>query len=177
MVKILFIGATLFLLSGCTIDGFENRTTPTWPTPSHNQEEIAHVRRNRYDWQPILNYSERKLYWKLINQCSKNKNGIVFAQVSLGEILQHKDYSVYKDVNSKRCDFCITDRNFNPVAVIEYHGEGHYGETSNLRDTVKRNAVESAGLLYFAITPNNIDNQLQEIWQQINFRLGNEKVS
>lgn len=103
-----------------------------------------------------MNKSEETVYWNLVRYC-KDKQLKVFTQVSLGEIL-NADSEHYRYINAKRVDFCITNRNFMPVAVVEYQGSGHFNETYEERDAIKREAVESAGLFYIPLNVGEENN-------------------
>ena len=161
IIKLIIVGTGLLLLSGCNlIESGARERTPM----QHYGQELETIRNTRFYKQDLLNKSERKLYWKLLKS---KKSYFVFAQISLGEILRNDNKYHYKTIMCKRADFCVTDKNFNPIAVIEYNGKGHYSDTSNLRDSIKQTATQNAGLLFVAITPNDIDGQLKRMWQNI----------
>lgn len=150
--------AFFLFLTGCNEGGF-NTTHPgqTYspsspkPTPDFYKNEVAVVRRSKFKKQRLLNLKEEELFWKLVKLCNE-KSLRVFPQVSLGEMLSAEDNEAYRRINSKRVDFCITDKKFLPIAVVEYHGSGHKNETSDERDKVKKVAVEMAGIEYIAIS-------------------------
>lgn len=133
----------------------------------HYKNEVSKTKKTFYQTKPLLNFSERKVYWSLVKICQQSDSMKVFAQVSLGEVLSHKNLDIYKVVMCKRLDFCITDKNFNPIIAIEYNGKGHYNNTSDLRDKIKRQAVESSGMSFVTITPNNQEQALQTILDYI----------
>lgn len=167
VLKIFFILFFLIVLSGCGYEYKEqnkrynqNTQRPTSPTPNNPSDNIAITRRSKYSRQKLLNNPERDLYWKLVTICKNNKV-IISAQVNLGEILQSEEG--YKTIQCKRCDFCITDRSFNPLVVIEYNGSGHFNDTSKERDEIKKTAIESSGIALFIITENNKVGTLNEI--------------
>jgi len=149
ITKILTPVLLLCLLTGCS--PFTQNTTTSGnlltPTP---------VRRGKFKKKRLMNKSEEHIYWKLVGYC-KNRNLNVFTQVSLGEIL-NANSEHYRYINAKRVDFCITDRNFMPVAVVEYQGSGHFNETYQERDAIKRQAVESAGLFYIPLHVGEEEN-------------------
>lgn len=53
-------------------------------------------------------------------------------QTNLGEILKSSP-DEHKTINCKRADFCIVDKEFMPVAVVEVNGTGHYQGDVNER--------------------------------------------
>ncbi len=78
----------------------------------------------------------------------------VMAQTSLGEILdtpRATRYQTLNFINAKRLDFLIIDNHSNPVLAIEYQGSGHYQKDAEYRDEVKRIALESAEIAFYAI--------------------------
>jgi hypothetical protein len=157
MLKLLILTITCLFLTGCN----ELPTQPTTPssqsghipfqqpTPELYDRQLTIVRRSQYKKQSLLNRSEQKVFWALIEFC-QNKDYRIFPQVSLGEILSAEQES-YSVINSKRVDFCLTNKQFIPLAVIEYQGKGHKNQTSSQRDSVKKQSAEKAGILYIPI--------------------------
>lgn len=136
----------------------------------NNQQQIAYqsedhlsiTLRHTYEKKRLLNRSEEKVYKAMLQIIYSNeKNGFkISMQPSLGEILNCEPEG-HKTINSKRVDFCIVDRNYMPVAVIEVNGSGHYQGDALERDEVKRAAIESAGIKYIALRENeNINDKL-----------------
>lgn len=109
---------------------------------------------------PLLNKQEIKVYNALQEniQLAINNKFKIFAQVSLGEILKNHDFRSFSKINQKRADFCIVDEKFMPVAVIEYHGGGHFKGNYKERDEIKQQATEFAGLIYHAIYEKDLYN-------------------
>jgi hypothetical protein len=80
----------------------------------------------------------------------------VFAEVSLGAFVttegtegqKRAGWLAWMAINSKRVDFLIIDTFGHPAAAVEYHGSGHHreGARAAARDTVKRRALEKAGI-------------------------------
>lgn len=103
-----------------------------------------------YKKKTLLNKTEQRAYQAIVESKGR-RNWLVFAQVSLGEILKHDNPRQYRDVMAKRVDFLITDKQFNPLIVIEINGSGHYFNHAELRDAIKQSALESAGVGYLAI--------------------------
>lgn len=100
----------------------------------------------------LLNASELTLYKALCDHINKKLFPVlIFPQVSLGEILKSKDRMAFFSINSKRVDFLITDLYFNPVAVIEYQGSGHYKGNAKIRDEIKKVSCEKAGVMYLPV--------------------------
>ena len=101
---------------------------------------------------PLLNRSEQRLHAALsITLAELNRADLyLMTQVSYGEFLASKHRSTFLSFNSKRADFVVTDRDFNPVLVIEYQGRGHWGtnwisrRNTTHRDAVKRKVLRRA---------------------------------
>ena len=49
----------------------------------------------------------------------------VMAQVCVGEFVSSPDEDAFRAVNSKRVDILIVSQSRQPIAAIEYQGEGH----------------------------------------------------
>lgn len=98
----------------------------------------------------------------------KNQFGVyVFTQVSYGEFIRTKGkdaFAAFKTFNSKRADFLLVDLEFNPLVVVEYHGEGHFkGANMEKSDSIKYEACKKAGIKHLAIhyrEKENLDSYL-----------------
>lgn len=106
--------------------------------------------------QRIMNKSEESVFFGIKDLMDENKvSGYLFSQVSYGEIIecQGKDsFAALQTFNSKRADFLITDARFNPLAVVEYHGEGHFkGADMTKSDKVKSDICSAARINYLVI--------------------------
>jgi len=116
------------------------------------EKQLTTVKNNEFRKRPLMNKSEYAVFCKLEALLSKSHQSYrVFAQVSLGEILGSDNKLAYWAINSKRADFVIIDRTGHPVAVVEYHGSGHYQGDASVRDAVKREACNSAGIAYIEL--------------------------
>ena len=110
-------------------------------------EDIQHVLGATFQKKRLLNLEEYRLFQQLEGLINRNTQGFrLFAQVSLGEILQSSDRAAFSTINSKRCDFLVIDRQGNALVVIEYHGRGHFQGDSSHRDEVKRLALRKASI-------------------------------
>ncbi len=124
------------------------------------KEQEQRVKIGGYKKQPLLNNTE-DISRAAIIKALTNTNKRLYAQVSLGEILQHDNYKLYKDIQSKRADFVITDNKNIPICVIEIHGNGHYqNKNTTKRDEIKKLALEDAGIKYIAIAVGNNPKQI-----------------
>jgi hypothetical protein len=119
---------------------------------------------------PLLNRSEQRLHAALSIALAELNRGDLFlmTQVSYGEFLASKHRSTFLSFNSKRADFVVTDRDFNPVLVIEYQGSGHWGanwisrRNANHRDAIKRKVLRRAGIQLLEICDGFSLKQVRE---------------
>jgi len=126
------------------------------PQPQKKRDFLAASRLARYEPKALLNRSEKTIYWELIKRLKSQY--CVCPQVSMGEYIGCENKEGFDAINSKRNDFLITDKQFNPVAVIEFNGKGHYQGNYAMRDQIKENAVTRAGLKFIELTsPSPID--------------------
>lgn len=111
----------------------------------------------------VMGRGERDMFYAALNVIQQPLPSgpypfYVFPQVSLGQIIGAKAprswlaNQAHQAINSKRCDLLLSDRQGNPVAVLEYQGEGHnIGGTAARRDEIKRIALEGAGVRFIEI--------------------------
>lgn len=103
----------------------------------------------------ILNASESKLY-RVLNDLAP-EGWILSMQTSYGSMLGCKSKKKYWTINARRTDFSFCDADFQPIAVIEYQGSGHYGRGRKSRaralegDAKKKAACEEAGIAFMEI--------------------------
>ena len=116
---------------------------------------------NSYKKQYLLNKSEKQIYWSLVKYLKGQY--CINPQASLGEVVVCDNEFGYRAINSKRSDFVITDKSFQPVAVIEYQGSGHYLSNHEIRDKTKRNALNSAGVKYVELHQTDEHHIYQEL--------------
>jgi Protein of unknown function (DUF2726) len=85
----------------------------------------------------------------------------VMAQVSLGEILASSDKAAFWAINAKRVDLLLVSEKYEPIAAIEFQGEGHYQGSAAARDAVKKEALRKAGIRYIEMTANHTPTDLR----------------
>ena len=76
----------------------------------------------------------------------------VMAQVALGEVLASPDEAAFRAINAKRVDLLVVSATSEPLAAIEYQGQGHYQGSAPARDAIKKEALRKAGVRYIEIT-------------------------
>lgn len=114
----------------------------------------------------LINLSEERLFELLNKLIGENQiKAYIFTQVSYGEIIgtSGKDaFAAFQTFNSKRADFLIVDYSFNPIFVVEYHGEGHFkGADMTRSDGIKQAACKGAGIGYLAIHYKDKNNLIE----------------
>ena len=109
----------------------------------------------------LMSRSEAQVFYAAENAISAQRlDWRVMAQVSLGEILSSPDDAAYRAINSKRVDILLISRTGEPLAPVEYQGEGHHQGSAPARDAVKREALRLAGVAYIEITPTHPADEL-----------------
>ncbi|MBV8799912.1 MAG: DUF2726 domain-containing protein [Alphaproteobacteria bacterium] len=118
--------------------------------------QLRRVRRAPFSKQKLMNFSEFSVFRVIERDAALKRFGFrVMAQAPLGEILKSPNEKAFRAINGKRVDMLILDRGGWPVVAIEYQGEGHYDETSGLRDAIKKTALTRAGIGYLEIFPKD----------------------
>lgn len=133
------------------------------------KEQINILNKCNFEPKKALNKPEQLLYWKLIYNIPKDKKIKILVQVNLGEILNCYQGDGFSYINSKRVDFCLLDKDFMPIVVIEYNGTGHFKDNYKLRDEIKKIACKKAGITFLSITyKDNFDDFIaNEVLQKL----------
>jgi len=135
------------------------------------ERQLVTVRSNEFYKRPLMNKSEYGVFCRLEKLLSASHRGYrVFSQVSLGEILGSNDQQAYLAINSKRADFVIIDWSGQPIAVVEYHGSGHFKEDAIVRDAVKREACSNAGIAFIELSSSYTDADIKAISDHLHVR-------
>jgi len=101
----------------------------------------------------LMGFNEYKVFKVVEDDVSRMRSGHrVFAQTSLGEILQSSDGRAHSSINSKRIDILVIAPDGYPAVAIEYQGEGHYQGNAAARDAVKKEALRKAGVRYLEVS-------------------------
>lgn len=127
--------------------------------------QLRIVMQAEFTKRPLLSKSEARFLYAA-EQAIRNQKlrWRVMAQVSLGEVLASRDPKAYQTINSKRVDLLIISQAGDPIAAIEYQGEGHYQGTAPARDAVKKEALRRAGVRYIEMTP---EHDAQDVAREI----------
>lgn len=121
------------------------------------------VRESDYQAKTVLNHLERKVYWNVINYLNskyKEHRYLLLSQVSCAEIVKaSENEDAWKPLYGKRVDFCILNREYKAIAIIEIQGSGHYiDEDAHERDEIKRIAFAKANIPIRRIEISNMDD-------------------
>lgn len=111
----------------------------------------------------LMNTHEFKIYMALVLNKEISRHFIVCPQVSLRALIAD-DNEAWKSYASLIADFVFVLKDFKqqkakPIAILEYHGGGHYSnnaEETKQRDRLKFEAVKRAGMGYFVIYGKDI---------------------
>jgi hypothetical protein len=132
------------------------RMVPAAAARTDAAEQLRIVMTAGFRTRPLLSKAEAKVFYSAERAIAEQ--GLpwrVMGQVSLGEILSSTEPEAYAAINSKRVDLLLIDRFGQPIAAIEYQGEGHYQGSAAARDAVKKEALRRAGVRYIEITPDH----------------------
>jgi Protein of unknown function (DUF2726) len=124
--------------------------------------QLRRVRQAKFNKQKLMNFSEFTVFRAIEQDAALKRSGFrLVAQAPLGEILQSRHEKGFRAINGKRVDMLIVDRGGWPKLAIEYQGEGHYSDTSGLRDTIKKTALTKAGIGYLELFPKDKNDATQ----------------
>jgi hypothetical protein len=139
--------------------------------------QLRRVRQGAFRKQKLMNFSEFSVFRIIEQDVALKRGGFrLVAQAPLGEILQSQHEKAFRAVNGKRIDMLILDRGGWPVLAIEYQGEGHYNDTSGLRDAIKKTALTKAGIGYLEIFPQD-KNDAARLLSRVHSALGSDSSS
>lgn len=159
---------------GGKVLAFQPRHDPLPDQVPDAADQLRTVMNAEFKVQPLLNKSETKLFMALEKMVAEMTPGWrVMAQVSLGEVLQSKDYAAYRCINSKRVDMLLVDAECRPLHAIEYQGGAHHKGTAAARDAVKKEALRRAGIGYVEVvagdhTPAELRRIVEKLVQKAN---------
>ena len=125
-------------------------------------QQLAAVMAGTFRKRRVLSASEYRVFKIIEDDLPATRSGYrVFAQTSLGEILESPFPDAFSSINSKRADILVVDRGGWPVLAIEYQGSGHYQGTAAARDAIKKEALRKAGVRYLEISATDSDDQIR----------------
>lgn len=125
-------------------------------------QQLHAVMAGSFKKQRVLSSSEYHVFKIIEDDMAAARRGYrVFAQTSLGEVLQSPNPDAFHSINSKRVDILVVDQDGWPMLAVEYQGGGHYQGTAAARDAVKKEALRKAGVRYIEVFAADSDDQIR----------------
>jgi hypothetical protein len=148
-----------YLLGG---GGYRRRARTGGPMPVlAASEQLALVTAASFQAKPVMNLQEYRVFTIVEREAGACQDGYrVFAQTSLGEVLDCADRAAFSAINSKRADAVVIDRRGHVVIAVEYQGGRHYQGNAAVRDAVKREAFRKAGIEQVEIMPTHSPQEI-----------------
>lgn len=66
-------------------------------------------------------------------------------------------WKTFARFNAKRVDFLVVDARWQPVAVVEYQGSGHFQGDSEKRDAIKRSYCRAANIAFIEVPEGGLE--------------------
>jgi len=145
--------------------GDSNATpAPRSHDPADPSDQLRAVMAAQFTARKVMRLGEYRVF-RLVEKLVQNHRGgfRVFAQTSLGEIIESKDRIAHSAINSKRVDMLVIGPNGLPMVAIEYQGNGHHQSEAAARDAVKKEALRKAGVQYVEIMDFHRDEDVTRL--------------
>ena len=141
-----------------------NNSNNEYTTNEITEQRLKYMNSGSIKTKRVMNIEETKIFYSMVKVLN---NYNVNPQVSFRAFLKgEEDTDSWKTFRDFYCDFLITYKRGSkmnePIAVIEYHGGGHFGDTEQQREKVKNNDMireklfNKIGLRYFVIKDEDI---------------------
>ena len=141
-----------------------NNSNNEYTTNEITEQRLKYMDSGSIKTKRVMNIEETKIFYSMVKVLN---NYNVNPQVSFRAFLKgEEDTDSWKTFRDFYCDFLITYKRGSkmnePIAVIEYHGGGHFGDTEQQREKVKNNDMireklfNKIGLKYFVIKDEDI---------------------
>lgn len=164
-------------------EGIDRRSSYRRRTDSYDrQRDLFAARQVRavigasFKRKQILNFGEYRVFRIIEAELISIRRGYrVFAQTSLGEIINSPNEEAFFAINAKRVDILVVDYGGWPVLAIEYQGAGHYQGTAVARDTIKVTALNNAGVGYLEIFESDGVDQIRTRLREHLARIGDRR--
>lgn len=107
----------------------------------------------------ILTVKEKPMYYDLVKACPSDL--IVLCQVSFNSMITTRNIARRNEFNRASCDYCLCDKDFNPVLVVELDDRSHlyHKERDIKRDTL----LNSAGIPVIRFTERPSISELRRV--------------
>jgi Protein of unknown function (DUF2726) len=127
--------------------------TSAAPQANDSAEQLRAVMAGTFTAKNVLSRTEARVMHAAERAIAEaGLNWRVMAQVALGEVLASPDEAAFRAINAKRVDLLVVSAKSEPLAAIEYQGQGHYQGAAPARDAIKKEALRKAGIRYIEIT-------------------------
>ena len=141
-----------------------NNSNNEYTTNEITEQRLKYMNSGSIKTKRVMNIEETKIFYSMVKVLN---NYNVNPQVSFRAFLKgEEDTDSWKTFRDFYCDFLITYKRGSkmnePIAVIEYHGGGHFGDTEQQREKVKNNDMirekhfNKIVLKYFVIKDEDI---------------------
>ena len=141
-----------------------NNSNNEYTTNEITEQRLKYMNSGSIKTKRVMNIEETKIFYSMVKVLNNyNVNPQVYFRAFLkGE----EDTDSWKTFRDFYCDFLITYKRGSkmnePIAVIEYHGGGHFGDTEKQKEKVTNNDMireklfNKIGLKYFIIKDSDI---------------------
>lgn len=127
-------------------------------------EQLRNVMAADFSARKVMSSAEYRVFQAVEAEIRSARDGHrVFAQTSLGEILQSSSALGFSAINSKRADILVVGPTGLPRLAVEYQGEGHFQGAAAARDAGKKEALRKAGVAYVEIYPTHSADQIRSL--------------
>lgn len=133
-------------------------------------EQLRVVMAGSFSTKRVMSKAEYRVFKAVEDEAAASNRGYrVFAQTSLGEVLESNDRRTHSTINSKRVDILVIGYDGMPLLAVEHQGRGHHQGTAAARDAVKKEALRKAGVGYLEVFD---DDPSEEIRGKVRSLLG-----
>lgn len=130
--------------------------------------QLRHVMAATFYKKKVMSKAEYRIFKIVETEIANARKGYrVLSQTSLGEIIGSEDKKAFYSVNSKRVDVLVIGPYGDPLAAIEYQGQGHHQGSSAARDAIKREALRRAGIHYVEILHDHSDDEVTQLVRRV----------
>jgi hypothetical protein len=121
----------------------------------------------RFTTRKVMGLGEYRVF-RVVEKLVRSSPGghRIFAQTSLGELIESNDRVAHSAINSKRVDMVIIGPTGLPLVAIEHQGQGHYQGAAAARDAVKKEALRKAGVQYLEIMDYHSDDDVARLTRE-----------
>lgn len=107
----------------------------------------------------ILTVNEKPVYYDLLKACPSHL--IVLCQVSFNSMITTRNIARRNEFNRASCDYCLCDKDFNPVLIIELDDRSHIYNKE--RDFKRDTLLNSAGIPVVRFSSRPSISQLKKV--------------